>query len=205
MKTVMVSTIIKQLDIPKDSKSGMKQAFNAGKTQTVHDFTMAIRRIAARIEDMDARRSLLEVFCSLAIVDHSLTQDERILLTIVESELNLPGFLQHFFAGSSSEFSGNAEDASSSGRDSDNAGGRSRFADDVMADAMTLDQCYATLGCTKDASNEELKRCWRAKAKEFHPDKVIGKGLSASFIEQAKMQMQKIMEGTQIFQRGPYS
>ena len=188
----LVSNLIKELDIPKDGKSGLKQAFNAGKTQTVHDFTMAIRRIAARIKNMDARRSLLEVFCSLAIVDHSLTQDERILLTIAESELNLPGFLQHFFAGSSSEFSGNAEYASSSGRDSDNAGGRSRFADDVMADAMTLDQCYTTLGCTKDASNEELKRCWRAKAKEFHPDKVAGKGLSAAFIEHAKIQMQKI-------------
>ena len=57
---------------------------------------------------------------------------------------------------------------------------------------MTLDQRCATLGCTKDASNEELKRCWRAKAKEFHPDKVIGKGLSAAFIEHAKIQMQKI-------------
>ena len=87
---------------------------------------------------LDARRSLLEVFCALAIVDHSLTQDERILLTIAESELNLPGFLQHFFAGSSSEFSGNAEYASSSGRDSDNTGGRSRFADDVMVDGMML-------------------------------------------------------------------
>ena len=120
-------------------------------------------------------------------INDIFTQDERTLLTIAESELNLPGFLQHFFAGSSSEFSGNAEYTSSSGRDSENAGGRSRFADDVIADGMTLDQCYATLGCTKDASNEELKRCWRAKAKEFHPDKVIGKGLSASFIEQAKM------------------
>ena len=80
----LVSSLIKELDIPQDGKSGMKQAFNAGKTQTVHDFTMAIRKIAARIKDMDARRSLLEVFCSLAIVDHSLTQDERILLTIAE-------------------------------------------------------------------------------------------------------------------------
>ena len=188
----LVSGLIKELDIPQDGKPGLKQAFNAGKTQTVHDFTVAIRKIAARIKDMDARRSLLEVLCALAIVDHSLAQDERILLTIAESELNLPGFLQHFFAGSSSEFSGNAESASSSGRDSDNAGGRSRFDDDVIADGMTLDQCYATRGCTKDASNEELKRCWRAKAKEFHPDKVAAKGLSASFIEHAKVQMQKI-------------
>ena len=69
----LVSNLIKELDIPKDGKSGLKQAFNAGKTQTVHDFTTAIRMIAARIKDMDARRSLLEVLCSLAIVDHSLT------------------------------------------------------------------------------------------------------------------------------------
>ena len=39
---------------------------------------------------------------------------------------------------------------------------------------------------------EGLVALGHGKQVQRHPDEVIGKGLSASFIEQAKMQMQKI-------------
>ena len=51
---------------------------------------------------------------------------------------------------------------------------------------------WTTLRRWMSATNAEVKKAYRKKAAEFHPDKVQGAGLSNDFIQLAKEQFQKI-------------
>ena len=55
-----------------------------------------------------------------------------------------------------------------------------------------IDKYYKILGVSSYATNSEVKKAWRKKAQEFHPDKVQGTGLSIAFVEYATKQLQQI-------------
>lgn len=60
--------------------------------------------------------------------------------------------------------------------------------------AGALDEAYATLDSTPDMSDEEIKRAYRQKCVEFHPDKLASKGLPEEFMQYANEQLAKINE-----------
>ena len=51
---------------------------------------------------------------------------------------------------------------------------------------------YEVLGCTGDASDEEVKKAYREKAKQLHPDILRAQGLSEELIAKANDQMSRI-------------
>lgn len=53
---------------------------------------------------------------------------------------------------------------------------------------------YSVLGCSHTDSIETIKKAYRRKISEFHPDKIQGKGLSQEFIDFANEQAKKINE-----------
>jgi len=55
-----------------------------------------------------------------------------------------------------------------------------------------LNKQYEVLGCTVDSSNAEIKRAYRKKCVEYHPDKIASKGLPDGFRKFAEDQMQQI-------------
>lgn len=57
-----------------------------------------------------------------------------------------------------------------------------------------VDKCYAILGCSRSDSNETIKKKYRKLAVEFHPDKIIAKGLPEEFITFAKTKFQEIQK-----------
>ncbi len=56
----------------------------------------------------------------------------------------------------------------------------------------SLDDLYSILGCDLSATDDELKKAYRAKVKEFHPDTIAKHNLPESFIEFANSQMKII-------------
>ena len=54
------------------------------------------------------------------------------------------------------------------------------------------DKYYAILGCSRSDSNETIKKKYRKLASEFHPDKIIAKGLPEEFVTFAKTKFQEI-------------
>ena len=57
-----------------------------------------------------------------------------------------------------------------------------------------LDKHYKMLNCTPESSNEEIKSNYKKLVKDFHPDKIISKGLPEEFIEFAERRFREIQE-----------
>jgi len=57
-----------------------------------------------------------------------------------------------------------------------------------------FDRYYKMLNCNPESSNEEIKTNYKKLVKEFHPDKIIAKGLPEEFIEFASKRFQEIHE-----------
>jgi len=55
-----------------------------------------------------------------------------------------------------------------------------------------LKQHYDVLGIDEYATNDEVKRAYRQKVKEFHPDKILSKGLPDEFIKFASERFNEI-------------
>ena len=55
-----------------------------------------------------------------------------------------------------------------------------------------LDAAYKVLGATPEMSDAEIKRIYREKCMEFHPDKLSAKGLPPEFMEFANEQLARI-------------
>lgn len=56
------------------------------------------------------------------------------------------------------------------------------------------DGYYRTLGLSRQASDDELRRTYRRLALEYHPDKIIAKGMPEEFVEVAKKKFQEIQQ-----------
>jgi len=53
---------------------------------------------------------------------------------------------------------------------------------------------YSILEVSPQASNEEIHSAYRSKVKEFHPDRLVAKGLPEEFIIYARKQFQEVQE-----------
>jgi len=57
-----------------------------------------------------------------------------------------------------------------------------------------VDKYYKILNCTPACSNEEIKANYKKLVKEFHPDKIIAKGLPEEFVDFASDRFREIQE-----------
>ncbi len=58
----------------------------------------------------------------------------------------------------------------------------------------TADKAYAVLGCSPDDDDDQVKRCYRQRAHEYHPDKIAAKGLPDEFNRFAHDKFREIQE-----------
>ncbi len=62
----------------------------------------------------------------------------------------------------------------------------------LSSSPSSLEKHYALLEVASDASSAEIKKAYRQKVSEFHPDKIASKGLPPEFIKFANEQMSEI-------------
>jgi len=72
---------------------------------------------------------------------------------------------------------------------------------DANVSALSLDESYDTLGVSKTASEKEVKVAYRARAADFHPDKLKSKNLPDEFIAFANDQLARINEAHEIIRK----
>lgn len=64
--------------------------------------------------------------------------------------------------------------------------------DDLRGKMPALDHHYAVLGISADVSDDELKRAYRKAVQEYHPDKIVSKGLPEEFTKFAEEKFKEI-------------
>ena len=69
---------------------------------------------------------------------------------------------------------------------------------DPSVDRLSLEEAYDALGLARDCTDADLKKTYRAKAADFHPDKLRSKNLPEEFVDFANDQLAKINQAHQV-------
>lgn len=72
---------------------------------------------------------------------------------------------------------------------------------DTSVDTLSLDESYDAIGSFKTASDKEVKVAYRARASDFHPDKLKSKNLPAEFISFANDQLARINRAHEVIRK----
>ena len=147
--------------------------FNAGR-DSGEEFFSLVKKLAVILDAAGERKmcvAAVQVFCSLVVADRRVDRAELKMLKTAGMVLGCPEEVDEFFAGYNHEYDSYQE---------------------AEVKHSSLEEAYALLGITPDATDAEVKKAFRKKAKENHPDMAQGAGLSAVKIEEAKKKFQAI-------------
>ncbi len=180
-EAAFVSSLLKTFGETKLDRSILKNAFDRAKSDS-KPFSSYLHELAP-LYDERGRIAILEIFCGLARVDGMVSSLEMSMLRQAENAFRLHGCVDAFFRRADRARASSAYDDGGFRNESDRR---------AFANSSSLKESYELLGCEPSDSDQTIKRAWRKKALEFHPDKLMGKGLSESFIELADREMKKI-------------
>lgn len=128
---------------------------------------------------LEIREILYDILWDLAFSDGIISNQELSILKAITRNLRIRPYLFYFEQAkwySHYHASGNTDDGPKTHRSTK----------DSLADA------YATLGCSQNATDDELKKAYRAKAQKYHPDTLQAQGLSEELIAKATGQMARV-------------
>jgi len=153
---------------PERAKSLLKEIFNAEK-ETLNNIDEVSLLLYALIKnDPHKRIQMMQFMVNLAYIDGTLSHSEEIMLTQIGSFLHFSG---DEFASILRQFGS--------------------FHHKSVKESSLI-QAYALLGITKEATDDELKKAYRALVKQHHPDIVKAQGASEDYIQAATAKVQEI-------------
>jgi len=175
----MVESLMQQMHITGDDRTRAIRLFNRGK-QEDFDLEETLRAFARQsVVRQDLRQMFMEILVEAAFSSGKVTQAEHQVLFRVASLLRIPG--QVFSAML------NARGAAGS-RYGDSGGGQRSPGKQVGSMA----QAYAQLGLESGATDAEVKKAYRKLVSQYHPDKLVSRGLPEEMMEIAKSRVREI-------------
>jgi DnaJ like chaperone protein len=153
---------------PEATKKMLKEIFDEEKNAP-HNLDLVAQALYRALEkDLHKRQKMVEFLVNLTYVDGTLSQSEEEMLHRVAYHL---GF-------SEQELKMMMERFGSYHRNS--------------VKESSIDQAYTLLGITAEATNDEVKKAYRALVREYHPDIIKSQGASDEYLKEATEKVQEI-------------
>lgn len=160
-----------ELELDEEQRKAAKRVFRKAlnDAHTIYDYADDFYRLFDEEEEEGLRRSIYEVLFRVAMADGRLAPEEERILRRLPEHLHIPPAL---FDALLKEHTGGT--------------------------GMTPAEAREVLGVSEDASEEEIKRAWRRKAREYHPDVLRSKGLPEDMMRYAEEQFRRIQAAYEI-------
>jgi DnaJ like chaperone protein len=153
---------------PEATKTLLKEIFDEEKNAP-HNLDMVAQALYKTLEkDPHKRQKMVEFLVNLTYIDGTLSQSEeemlhRIAYHLGFSEQDLRSMMERF-----GSYHRNSVKESS------------------------IEQAYALLGLTAEATNDEVKKGYRSLVREYHPDIIKSQGASDEYLKEATEKVQEI-------------
>ncbi len=175
----MVESLMQQMNVGGEDRKKAIRYFNQGKTPGF-DLDEALKDFAqSSVVRRDLRQMFMEILVNAAYSSGSISTAEQQILARVAAIIRIPG---HLLAAMLQARQGGGYHYAG-GRRGRSAAGRKQ---------MPLGQAYASLGLKSKASDAEVKRAYRKLVSQFHPDKLVARGLPEEMMDMAKKRVREI-------------
>ncbi len=128
----------------------------------------------------ELRIMFIELLLETAMADGELSAPEQAILTHACTRLNIPANIYSAMLRARQGGAGRSSGPYQRGPGWGQAQGRS------------INQSYATLGLNASASAQEIKRAYRKLVGQYHPDKLVSRGLPDEMMDIAKKRVREI-------------
>ena len=153
---------------PEVAKQLLKEIFDIEK-QVPHNLDTVAHALYTIIQnDAHKRMQMMQFLVNLAYIDGTLSHTEESMLTKIAASLH---FSTHELTSMLEQFGS--------------------FHHKSVKES-SIDQSYTLLGITKEASNDDVKKAYRALVKQYHPDIVKAQGANEDYIQAATAKVQEI-------------
>ena len=180
----MVESLMQRMQITGEDRQRAIRYFNRGK-QAGFDLEAALHSfVKYSVVRQDLRLMFMEIIVEAAFSSGRVSQEEHAVLLRIARALRIPR--QLFTAMCQAR----GAPASGYGRGSYDQARSYRASSGTTT--RTMDQAYAQLGLTRKASDGEVKKAYRKLVSQYHPDKLVSRGLPEEMMNIAKTRVREI-------------
>lgn len=178
-----IERIFKDLNFSSEMRSQAIDCFRRAKSDP-HTFAEILPQLAADFSAPDAREAVFAILMRVAIADGYLKPEVENALRLAATALGVDWRGAY---GGSHESGGDSQ--GSSGGGSYGSGG------------VELAEAYAVLGVAPAASDDEVKKVYRQKCKELHPDTLRSKGIGEFAIKAIQNELCRVNDAYALIQK----
>ncbi|MGK0501996.1 co-chaperone DjlA [uncultured Alteromonas sp.] len=198
----IATALMDDMKLTGDARKEAQEAFREGKAR---DFPIT-DTLKGLYEASHGRRDILQVFLEIliqaAFADGKLTQEEYVVLEKVAKPL---GFRRRDLDYLISMFEAEIrfrQRGGQSGSNGQGPNGRQRSSQQsAYTEKQSLDDAYRILGVSASDDEKTIKRAYRKRMSEHHPDKLVSKGLPEQAMEMAKKKTQDIQSAYELIKQ----
>ena len=193
----IATALMDDMNLTGDARKEAQEAFREGKAR---DFPI-VDTLKSFYESCHGRRDILQVFLEIliqaAFADGSLAQQEYLVLEKVAKSL---GFNRRDLDFLISMFEAEIRFRQRGGQQH-SSHQHSSQRQSVYTEKQSLDDAYRILGVSVSDDEKTIKRAYRKRMAEHHPDKLVSKGLPEQAMEIAKKKTQDIQSAYELIKQ----